>query len=71
MPFGLTNALSTFMWVMTQVLRPFIGQFIIICFDDILIYIRSNKDHEEHLRLVMRTLRAKKFYINLKKNVHS
>ena len=61
----------TFMQVMTQVLRPFIGRFVVVYFDDILIYSRSNENHEEHLRLVMRTLRAEIFYINLKKNVHS
>jgi hypothetical protein len=67
MPFGLTNAPSTFMRLMNHVLRAFIGKFVVVYFDDILVYNTNLDEHIEHLRCVLDVLRCEKLYANFKK----
>ena len=57
MPFGLINALTVFMDLMNRVFQLYLYRFVIVFIDDILVYLGSPKEHSEHLRIVLQTLR--------------
>ena len=67
MPFELTNAPAAFMDLMHRVLHPYLDRFVVVFVDDILIYSETNKDHEDHLRVVLQTLRDHHLYAKFSK----
>ena len=66
-PFGLIDAPSTFRRLMNHALHVFIGRFVMVYFDDILVCSKNLDEHIDHLRCVLAVLRKEKIYANLKK----
>ena len=67
MPFGFTNALAYFMNLMNKVFMEELDKFVVVFIDNILIYSRSAKEHEQHLRVILNKLRAHELYAKFSK----
>ncbi|XP_040870975.1 uncharacterized protein [Glycine max] len=67
MPFGLCNASSSFQATMNLIFRPYLRRFVIVFFDDILIYSPSFSDHLKHLELTFQVLLDNNFILKLSK----
>ena len=67
MPFGLTNAPATFIDLMHRVFHPYLDRFMMVFVDDILIYSETEEDHEDHLKVVIQTLRDHQLYAKFSK----
>ncbi|GKA22188.1 putative reverse transcriptase domain-containing protein [Tanacetum coccineum] len=61
MPFGLTNAPAVFMDLMNRVCKPYLDKFVIVFINDILIYSKDEREHEEHLKAILELLKKEKF----------
>ena len=67
MPFGFCNALATFQCLMNAIFGKYARKFVIIFLDDILVFSMDLEEHEEHLRLVLATLREHQLYTKASK----
>jgi len=65
--FGLRNTPITFMCLMNNVLTKYLDKFVIGFIDDILIYSKTKEEHEEHVRILLQTLRKNQLYANFRK----
>nr|GFA29487.1 putative reverse transcriptase domain-containing protein [Tanacetum cinerariifolium] len=67
MPFGLTNTPDVFMDLMNRVCKPYLDKFVIVFIDDILIYLKDEKEHEEHLKAILELLKKEELYAKFSK----
>nr|GEY94541.1 putative reverse transcriptase domain-containing protein [Tanacetum cinerariifolium] len=65
--FGLANAHAVFMDLMNRVYKPYLDKFVIVFIDDILIYSKNEKEHKEHLKVILELLKKEKLYAKFSK----
>ncbi|GMI87811.1 hypothetical protein HRI_002450400 [Hibiscus trionum] len=72
MPFGLTNAPASFMDMMNIIFRDYLDLFLVVFIYDILVYSKSEEEHDEHLRFVLQRLLSNQLYVKLsnQKKIH-
>ncbi|KAA3483080.1 DNA/RNA polymerases superfamily protein [Gossypium australe] len=67
MPFGLTNTPTAFTYLMNRVFQPYLDRFVVVFIDDILVYSKTEDEHDEYLRVVLQILREKQLYAKFSK----
>jgi hypothetical protein len=67
MSFGLINAPTHFMYLMNSVFMEELDKFVVVCIDDILVFSKSRKEHEEHLCIVLQWRRDHQLYVKFSK----
>lgn len=67
MPFGLTNALATFRKLTNDIFKPYLRKFILVCFDDILVYNRNWENHLSHLKTAFEVLKQHQLFVKKQK----
>jgi hypothetical protein len=65
--FGLINAPTYFMYLMSKVFMEYLDKFVVVFINDILVYSRSEEEHEEHLHLALHKLQEQRLYAKLRK----
>ena len=61
-PFGLTNVATTLMCLMNNIFSPYLDNFVVVFIDNILFFSKTEEEHDEHLIIVLQTLRKHKLY---------
>jgi len=67
MQFAVTNAPGVFMEYMNRIFHPYLDQFVVVFIHDIFMYLKSEEEHGEHLRIFLHTMKEKKLYAKLSK----